>query len=131
MKAPEDWKSKVASLKRYAEDSLKQLEEDKEYLMKQLKDLEDSIETLNRLASLSSMGMMKYSDLEPGTSNQLARRTIKLKIVKGEPIDLPGKLIEQKAKIPTYRSMINRFAEIGMLLQTSLKRLSEAEALIP
>ena len=48
----------------------------------------------------------------------------------GSTIDLPKKLAGQREKIPTYRSIVRHFEQNGTVLQTCLKRLTEAETFI-
>lgn len=130
MKKADAWKARVADLKRYAEESLHQMEDDKEYLLKLLKDLDETIEMLQRNPSTSSIRIMKYSSLGPKVSRKPAGEFISQRVLRGERIDPQQILANHRKKIPTYRSVINRFEQIGTLLRTSLKRISEAEALM-
>ena len=130
MKKADAWKARVADLKRYAEESLRQMEDDKEYLLKLLKDLDETIEMLQRNPSTSSIRIMKYSSLGPKVSRKAAGEFISQRVLRGERIDPQQVLANHRKKIPTYRSVINRFEQIGTLLRTSLKRISEAEALM-
>ena len=130
MKKADAWKARVADLKRYAEESLRQMKDDKEYLLKLLKDLDETIEMLQRNPSTSSIRIMKYSSLGPKVSRKPAAEFISQRVLRGERIDPQQVLANHRKKIPTYRSVINRFEQIGTLLRTSLKRISEAEALM-
>jgi hypothetical protein len=134
MKKAEVWKAKVAELKNFSEESLKQMEQDKEYLLRLLKDLEDILEMLQRTPSNPNIkiALMKYSSSEPIAFRTTGRNSSALQGVRvvREEIDLHKILADQKEKIPTYRSVISRFEHIGALLKTSLKRISEAETFV-
>lgn len=131
MKKGDAWKAKVAELKQFSEESLKQMEEDKTYLLKLLKDLEDTLEILQGSPSNPNMkiALMKYSSSEPKAFRTTGRNSGApqgVRLVR-EEIDLHKILADQKERIPTYRSVISHFYHIGTLLRTSLKRISEAE----
>ena len=127
MKKAETWKAKVAELRKYAEESLKQMEKDKEYLLRQLKDLEDTLEMLQRMPSNPNIKVMKMSTIRPTVDPTNAGESNASRVFRGEAVDLHKILADQKGKIPTYRSVISHFEQIGTLLTTCLKRISEAE----
>lgn len=134
MKKADTWKAKVAELKKFSEESLKQMEQDKEYLLKHLKDLEDILEMLQRTPSNPNIkiALMKYSSSEPKafrTTGPNSSAPQGVRVVR-EEIDLHKILADQKERIPTYRSVISRFEHIGALLRTCLKRISEAETFV-
>ena len=130
MKKTDAWKAKVADLKKYAEESLHQMEDDKEYLLKLLKDLDETIELLQRNSPASTIRIVKLSSMGPTMSPKPAGKFRPQYVIRGKRIDPQQQLANHKKRIPTYRSVINRFEQIGTLLKTSLKRISEAEALM-
>jgi hypothetical protein len=132
VKKAEAWKAKVADLRRFSEESLKRMEEDKVYLLRLLKDLEDTLEMLQRTPSNPNIKIrvLKYPSFEPKTFRTTARDSSAPQGVRVEGIDLHKILADQRKKIPTYRSVISHFEQIGSLLKTCLKRISEAETFI-
>lgn len=133
MKETEEWKAKVSDLKKFAEESLKHLEEDKESLFTLLQEFEDSMHMLQQLAANQTLTVMKMSSDQPNApiaSGGERMESKVVKVVRGEGIDLPGKLADQREKIPIYRSIVRHFEQNGTLLQTCLKRLTEAETFI-
>ncbi len=134
MKKADTWKAKVAELKNFSEESLKQMEEDKVYLLRLLKDLEDTLEMLQRIPSNPNIkiALTKYSSSEPKafrTTGRNSRAPHGVRVIR-EEIDLYKILADQKERIPTYRSVISHFEQIGTLLTTCLKRISEAETFV-
>lgn len=130
MKKAEAWKAKVADLRKFSEESLKQMEEDKVYLLKLLKDLEDTLEMLQRTPSNPNIKIMKMSTIRPTVDPTIAGESSASRVYRGEAVDLHKIMADQREKIPTYRSVINHFEHIGTLLRTSLKRISEAESFV-
>lgn len=97
MKKVEAWKAKVADLRRFSEKSLKQMEEDKEYLLRLLKDLDDSLEMLKRMPSNPNIKIrvLEYSSFEPKAFRRDPCESTTPQGVKAEGIDLHKILADQ------------------------------------
>jgi hypothetical protein len=130
MKKADAWKAKVAELKTFSEESLTQMEQDKKYLLKLLKDLEDTLEILQRNPWNPKITIMKVSTTGSTLDPLKAGESSVSQVYRGEAVDLQKIFADQREKIPTYRSVISHFEHIGTLLRTSLKRISEAETFV-
>ncbi len=129
MKKKAAWKSNVAALRKFSEESLRQMDEDKERLLRLLKELDEAFEVLQKLNSMQSVSIVKYHSVSPLKDSPMDLLRMKKVVGESRP-DLESLLRNQRKRIPTYRSVISRFEQMGTLLKNSLKRISEAEAML-
>jgi hypothetical protein len=124
MKKVELWRTKVADLKKFVKGSLKQLKNDQDNLLRLLREYDAALARLqSSTAGMEVVQRIAIVRYKPGRPETVwIRRT--------KPDDFRKKLAEQRKRIPLYQGAIRRSEQNGILLRTSLKRLTEVELLL-